>query len=41
MRPNTFDGVPPENFVALRIGLNSKSDDITYWVRNIKIYYAR
>lgn len=35
------DGVPPENFVALRIGLNSKSDDITYWVRNIKIYYAR
>ncbi len=31
----------PEKTKQLRFGLNSKADEITYWVRNIRIIYKR
>ena len=34
-----FDNVNPEQVKNLRIGMNPKCNDFTYYIRNLKIYY--
>ncbi len=38
MFPTGFD---PGKVEQLRFGLNPERDEITYWLRNIRIYYGR
>lgn len=33
------DSLDPDRIRQLRLGLNSLVDDITYWVRNVRILY--
>ena len=41
MFEDSSPGFSPDNVKLLRLGMNPKEDELTYWIKNVKVYFEK